>query len=84
MLAGPAQGPEYKAEFSRRQNRAASRTTKGESSLLPVPPQPVEGPEVPCHLFAFFPRHLEDFFSKLKRLLCNHKTWGGGGMLSQY
>ena len=84
MLAGSAQGPEYKAEFSRRQNRAASRTTKGKSSLLPMPPQPVEGPEIPCHLFAFFSRHLEDFFSQVKEAPMQPQDLGRGGMLSQY
>lgn len=34
----------------------------------------LEGPEIPGHLFSFFSRYLEDFFFKLKRLLCNYKT----------
>lgn len=53
---------------SSRLNRA-SRTMKGKRCLLPRPPQPVAGPEIPCHLSAFFSRHLEALFSKLKRFL---------------
>lgn len=80
---GSVRGPRLKAQVTRRKNRALW-TMKGKSSLLRMPPQPVEGSEIPCHLFSFFSRYLEDFFFKLKRLLCNYKTWRGGGMLGHY
>lgn len=67
-LGGSAWGPEFKVEFIRRLYRA-SWTMKGKIRLLPRPPQPVAGPEIPCHLSAFFSRHLEALFSKLKRFL---------------